>query len=334
MNLEPIDPETALEMYLDSREREVTEATLNSHRSRLQYFTAWCYDNEIENLNELTGRDIHRYRLWRRNDGDLTAPSEKTQMDTIRVFIRWLESIDGVPVDLFTKVQSPTLSDGENVRDVRVDSEEADAILTELATFEYAGTIHVVLLLLWRTMMRRSSVRALDVEDYHPDEQYLAVTNRPDTGTRLKNGDNGERYVALREQTCAVLDDWIERQRPNVTDDFGRNPLISTAQGRIHVNTIQTYAYATTRPCFWGEGCPHDRDLDDCDGTKTKNQAHVCPSSKGPHAVRRGGITHNLKEGRPEKFVSDRADVSPDILEKHYDRRTEHEKMEQRREYL
>jgi hypothetical protein len=54
----------------------------------------------------------------------------------------------------------------------------------------------------------------------------------------------------------------------------------------------------------------------------------------GSHAVRRGGITHYLSSDVPQEAVSNRADVSPDVLEKHYDQRSQKNKMEQRRKYL
>lgn len=69
MTLEPIEPETALEMYLAERESELAQASLYSHRSRLTHFVEWCSDEVITNLNDLTGQDLHQYRLWRRNEG-------------------------------------------------------------------------------------------------------------------------------------------------------------------------------------------------------------------------------------------------------------------------
>jgi site-specific recombinase XerD len=103
MELEPIDPETALDLYLAEKETEVAKATLDSHRSRLGFFLQWCDERGIDNLNDLTGRRLHEYRLWRRNVGELSPASEKTQMDTVRVFIRWLGTVDGVDPDLHLK---------------------------------------------------------------------------------------------------------------------------------------------------------------------------------------------------------------------------------------
>jgi hypothetical protein len=62
-----------------------------------------------------------------------------------------------------------------------------------------------------------------------------------------------------------------------------------------------------------------------------RNKASKCPSSVSPHAIRRGSITHFLSKDVLEKGVKDRMKVSLDVLEKHYDRRGEREKAEQRR---
>lgn len=62
--------------------------------------------------------------------------------------------------------------------------------------------------------------------------------------------------------------------------------------------------------------------------------ASKCPDSVAPHAIRRGAITHYLAEDTPAKVVSDRMNVSQDVIDEHYDHRSEREKMEQRREFL
>lgn len=160
MSLKPIDAETALELYLADKKNELSEASLKGHKYRLGHFVRWSNEQEIKNLNTLNGRQLHRYRLWRREDGNLNKVSEKTQMDTLRVFIRWLESIDGVEQDLSQKVLSPSVTPDENSRDVMLDSDRASEVLTHLEKYEYASTEHVAIALMWHTMMRVGGVHA------------------------------------------------------------------------------------------------------------------------------------------------------------------------------
>lgn len=333
MSLEPIEPEAALELFLKDKEAELAETTIKSHDYRLRHFIRWCHEQGIENLNTLTGRQLHEYRLWRRDDGDLNKVSEKTQMDSLRSFVRWLEAVDGVEQDLSEKVLSPTITADENSRDVMLDSDHASAVLSHLEKYKYAGPQHVSLTLMWHTMMRVGGVYAMDVDDYNADEQYVKVRHRPDTDTPIKNKGDGERLVALSDDICELLDDWITNKRPDVTDDHGRAPLLASREGRLQKTTLRMYVYRWTRPCTHGEECPHDRDPDDCEAN-TRDAASKCPSSVSPHAIRRGSITHSLNSDMPDKVVSDRANVSPKVIEQHYDRRTEQERMEQRRDYL
>ena len=333
MKIEPIDPETAFELYLAEKETSVSDATLVSHRSRLKFFIEWCGKRDIENLNELTGRKIQEFRLWRRNTGDLTKATVKTIMDTVRVFVKWLESIDGVEQDLHKKVRSPDLNPGENSRDVMLETDDAEAMLQHLERYEYASIRHVTATLLWHTMLRMGSVRALDIRDYDPEERSLTLRHRPETGTPLKNKQQGERIIAVSNEVCLVLDDWIREKRPDVTDDYGRDPLLTTNQGRVATTTIRTYCYRITRPCTYGQACPHDRDKNECEATNSGHSAQ-CPSSVSPHPFRRGAITHYLQSDVPETVVCDRANVTSDVIDQHYDQRSQKEKMEQRRGYL
>jgi integrase len=140
--------------------------------------------------------------------------------------------------------------------------------------------------------------------------------------------------IALSPSLCTLLDDWLRDTRPGVTDAHDREPLVATRQGRPHAQTIQKWAYAYTRPCVYADDCPEDRDPATCEATQTTGSASKCPASVSPHAIRRGSITHWLQHDVPMHVVSDRANVSQGVLATHYDRRTERERVDQRRKYL
>ncbi|EMA68807.1 integrase domain-containing protein SAM domain-containing protein [Halorubrum aidingense JCM 13560] len=332
--LEPIEPTDAVDLYLMEKKSEVSQWTHYSHGSRLGHFLRWCAEQGVDNLNDITGRDLKRYKLWRRDDGDINNVTLKTQMDTLRVFIRWCESIDAVSPDLSTKVESPDLDYDDNVRTVMLDSEDGEEVLAYLRKYKYCSLPHVVFELLWHTSLRRGAAVALDVDDYDPQTQQLNVRHRPDTGTPIKNKARGERTIALQGSVCQILDDWIATGRPKTTDDFGREPLLATNQGRAHGQTIQRYVYTYTRPCVYAGDCPIDRNIKTCEAAEAANQASKCPESVSPHAVRRGSITNYLKKEVPKPVLSDRANVSIDVLDMHYNEMTESEKAEQRRQFF
>lgn len=139
--------------------------------------------------------------------------------------------------------------------------------------------------------------------------------------------------VALSDQISELLGDWIEAKRPSVTDEYGRGPLLASRDGRTNKTMLRAYVYRWTRPCVYSTECPHDSGLGECSAVG-RDTAYRCPSSVSPRAIRRGSITHSLNSDMPDKVVGDRATVSQRVIEQHYDRRTEREKMERRREFL
>ncbi|MFC7018209.1 MULTISPECIES: tyrosine-type recombinase/integrase [Haloarcula] len=331
-DLEPLTPEDGVSMYKQDRRDEVSEATLQSHGYRLQRFVEWCDERDIENLNEITGRDTHRFKLYRK--AEVSPPTLKSQMDTLRVFLRFCEDIDAVRDGVAESVTSPTLDANEKQSGDILPSKRAADLLAYLDKYEYATHEHVIARLLWESGARTGSLLAIDLDDVRLRNAYIEIRHRPDTGTPLKNGAHGERDIALSSQLVGVLRDYIEEQRPEVTDEHGRKPLLATGHGRMTTNTFRYYTYQLTRPCVAGEECPHDRDPEECDARDRRYEASKCPSSRSPHALRRGAITHFLSEDVPDTVVSDRMNVSKETLDEHYDARSSRQKMNQRREHL
>lgn len=332
-DLDPLAPEEGVRRFLRHREPSVRESTYRNSKTRLRFFLDWCEEEEIDDLNDLTGRNLADFVAWRRPD--VAAITLQKQLSTVRMALRWWADIEAVEDGLAEKVHAPELPDGAGARSVHLSEERAEQILAALDRYQFASRTHAVVALLWRTGMRRSALRAIDVGDLHPDDYAVEIRHRPETDTGLKNGEAGERWVFLGPEWFSILDEYLDHpDRYDVVDDHGRRPLVTSKFGRPTGDTIYKWVNRATHPCEVGE-CPHDRDPSTCEARVGSNAyASRCPSARSPHAVRRGSITHHLNEGTAPETVSERMDVSLEVLYEHYDARTNKEKMQVRMDDL
>lgn len=344
-DLDPISPVDGVAMFHDAMRDEHAESTRRSERHRLNAFLQFCDEERIENLNDLTGRDLYRYRTWRREgEGDGREPVRlvtlKGQLATLRRFLRFAGDVDAVDPELYEQLTLPTMKNGEDVSESTLKPERAIEILDFLEGAQPGSRDHIIMLLLWETGARSGAIRGLDLEDCdlegsHPrfNGPALHFVHRPETGTPLKNHEDGTRWNRISEKAARYLEDYIEYHRDDVTDEHGRNPLITTQYGRPVGNTLRSTLYRVTRPCWRGVECPHDRDVETCEATHL-DHASKCPSSRSPHDVRSGRVTYYRREDVPRRIVEDRLNASEDILTRHYDRRSDREQAEQRSDFL
>jgi integrase len=238
---------------------------------------------------------------------------------------------------IYEKLEVPNVPDNEARSHEMLDLTQAEATLRYLKTYEYATRRHAMFYTLWHTGCRVSGAMALDVSDVAKEsgDYIIKFRNRRSTGTGLKNGDNGERNVSITESLWDVLQDYLEGpHRDQVEDEYGREPLFTTPGGRISRQSAYKDYTAITRPCVTTNSCPHNRVIDECEAAQRKKQAMKCPSSLSLHPIRRGAITYQINRGWPKEKLSERTDVSVEVLEKHYDARTQEEQREGRKQHL
>ena len=323
-------PTQAVESYLtDRRIDDLSDETLERYETVLTGFAHWLETEVDKETINVPPNVVNQYKLSR--SGDKATSTLKTELNIIHRFFRYCES-NGLVDDLISpRILIPKSSAS---RDERIDSDTADRVLSYLDRYRYASRDHAMFALAWHTSMRRGALRSLDVEDVRADSREIEVMNRPDEGTRLKNGDRSERWVSINDRVATILSDYISVNRIETTDDYGRRPLFSTKHGRISVDAITDTFYRLTRPCVFGSDCPDNLDIDDCKAAQKTNKARNCPFALSSHPCRRGSITQHLRNDVPKKVVSDRADVTINVLDDHYNKLTEQEKMEQRRVHL
>lgn len=354
-DLRSLDPREALQMWLDRQRAEKSEETVQSYFYRVRQFVDWLHDEGIEDLNDLTGRDVFRYDSHRRSEG-LSKSALNNQLGTITLFLRFCGDVEAVPPELPAKVDVPTISKAEQADDEKLTAGRAETIRSNLERYDYASRDHALFTLAWHTGARLGALRSLDLRDCylndddldrlaHEDDldaedldkftiPFVFFRHRPETDTPLKNQGDGERPVALSDGVGELLREFIEVSRPEVEDEHGRKPLFASRKGtgRMSKGAIRSRFNIVTQPCRYGT-CPHDRDQDTCEALNHGYESR-CPSSRSPHRIRTGSITHHRDEGWPPEVLAERVNATPEVIRTHYDKPDLLKRMESRRSYM
>ncbi|WP_460920850.1 tyrosine-type recombinase/integrase [Salinarchaeum chitinilyticum] len=334
--LEPIEPERAIELYLEDRSDELRTATQRAYRSALGIFEEWTEEYGVTNLNDLSGRDLVAFKNWRKKEADISTITLNAALAILKRFFRFCEIIEAVEPDFHERVPLPNVPPDAEVKNDVPEDEAVEAIRSHYQQFEYASRRHTYFELIAEVGVRLGAVIAIDLGDIQWDREAIQLRHRPmvDNGeTPLKNGAGGERIVNLSPSFTGLLEDYVQHSRHDVVDDAGREPLFTTAEGRISTTTVRRDFYKLTRPCEYTGECPHDREISDCEAT-ARSEAVSCPSSFTTHPLRKWSIMQQLNDGVPKEILSDRVDVSVPVLDKHYDQRSQERKSLRRREVL
>jgi len=314
----PVSIDEAIEAYLDERQSELSDSSIQNHRYQLKQFRQWAWGaGDVHAVDNLDPIGVSRFR--RARSADLNSNTMYNQLSSLRLFLRFCSRMGWCSDELPESIVLPTRS-GQS-RDSRIDIDRLECLLDELERYRYASRPHVIVTVLASTGMRIGTLRGLDVGDVYLNESWCDVVHRSDTGTPLKNAEQSERELNLHGWVCDVLRSWISDRRPACTESNGREPLVSTGQGRIARSSIRRVVYRVT-------ACGSALNACECSAERPSK----CDESVSPHDIRRTAVSSWLNDGIDVSDVSGRVDSSPGTIRTHYDASSASERRERRRD--
>jgi len=360
-DLDSVEPREAFDLWM--QQQEMADSTAQSYRYRVQPFLEYCDKVGIDDLSELTTRHIKEFEA-RRWDSDLQRNTLNNQFGTLRLWFDYCRDLNAVSEDVLRAWEVPDLSKEDRVNTAKLITDRAQGILDELDQFRYASREHVLMLLLWRTTARIGTLRSLDLCDVYLDDEdkqrlraelegegfaphvvesildeaslpFLYPRHRPESETPLKNKTGGERVINIADWVADVVRGYLRVNRSDVVDEYGREPLFSSKKGsgRLSKSAMRNWVYVLTQPCEFGGPCPHDRDPEECEA-REHGQGSKCPSSRSPHKIRTGAVTHHRDQGWPTPDLAQKANTSEELIEGVYDQPEQLIRGASRREHL
>ncbi|EMA25402.1 integrase [Haloarcula amylolytica JCM 13557] len=316
-----------------TRRQDRSPSTRSQYKRTIPHFIKFAEEQGTLQPSEISTELVDSYvdELQGSYDADATI---HTYTKNVRSWLQWLSNRNLCDESVYRILDKEEIGLSPAARDEAIPSMRASQILQHLRNKRRGTEIHALIELLWNAGPRIGGVHSSDVEDFDPENRELRFRHRPETGTRLKNGDgadrtsgDGERNVELSDRVVEAIQLYIETTRPDITDEHGREPLFTTQHGRASRSTLRRWVYKATS-CRWVSIEAEDQV---CDGSCCPD-SDVCSHSYYPHAIRRGAIVHHLSGGLRPDLASERFDVSTKIIRKHYDPRTKRQRREDRAE--
>ncbi|MFC7248283.1 tyrosine-type recombinase/integrase [Halomicroarcula sp. GCM10025324] len=304
-DLESVEPREAFDIWM--KQQDMAESTAQSYRYRIKPFLDFLDERGIDDLSEVSTRHIKEFEALRWSS-DLQTNTLNNQFGTLRQWLQYCRDLKAVSEDVVAAIEVPDLSKEERVNTAKLVTERAQQILEDLDRYRYASREHVLFLLLWRTTARLGTIRSLDLDDLYLDDgdrdrlradlksqgyaphvvesildeaslPFLYPQHQPDSETPLKNKQGGSRVINIADWVAEVLQDYIRVNRADVTDEFGRRPLLTSKKGggRLSKSAMRNWIYILTQPCEFGGPCPHDRDPEECEA-REHGHGSKCPA--------------------------------------------------------
>ena len=254
-----------------------------------------------------------------------------TYSTKVHAYLAYLADRGQVPEQVVKLISKPEVGLTSNARSERVTIKEMTGILTNLRKQRYGTNLHVLGELTWNTGPRIGGIHSVDLDlDFDGERGRLDFVHRPDQGTSLKLGTesdqtpgSGERQVSIPPRVVEAVEEFALVHREEVTDEFGRDPLFTTKHGRASKSTLRRWIYEITS-CRW-----NDVSDEFCDGS-CRPDGNICPRSINPHGIRRGAIVAARKAGLSLDDTSERFNVNPITIKRHYEPRDAPEQADDR----
>lgn len=241
--------------------RKLAKQTHRWYRQKLGVFGAWCHDNNITQMEQVTGRELRRFMdaldsiVNPRRGERITAGTQHGYAQVLKQWLRWCGREDYCAPNLYDKIKLPRVEQ----RIIKTLGKAEIQALLDASRKEVHPTLVArdlaLLTVLFSTGMRAGEACGLDVRDVHlenPDDAYC-VLRRTKTKQEREVGLADiavkylRRYMRLRDarrdsEAALFINQKGQRMTPS-----GINQLLYRLRDWAGIEGVQVSAHQTRR---------------------------------------------------------------------------------------